>query len=116
MDNLTHSLFGATLARTPLGRAGRGTTAALILSSNAPDVDVVTVVGGALNYLEWHRGPTHAPLGVVGLGLDGRSCGRGPGLDRSDPLTTPFRRLAAVSMVGVLLHVAMDFHRMGRGC
>src|SRR5262245_12326276 len=69
MDNVTHSLFGATLARTPLGRAGRGTTAALVLASNAPDIDIVTTAGGALKYLEWHRGPTHGPLGVVGLGV-----------------------------------------------
>ena len=67
MDNLTHTLFGATLARTPLNR-GRGTTAALILASNAPDIDIVTAVDGALGYLQWHRGPTHGPLGVVALG------------------------------------------------
>jgi len=41
MDNLTHTLFGLTLARTPLGRAGRGTTAALILASSAPDIDII---------------------------------------------------------------------------
>jgi len=69
LDNLTHSLFGATLARTPLSRAGRGTTAALILASNAPDVDIVTTAGGAVKYLEWHRGMTHGPLGIVGLGI-----------------------------------------------
>src|SRR5438067_2879918 len=69
MDNLTHTLFGLTLARTPLGRAGRGTTAALVLASNAPDIDIVTTAGGVLGYLRWHRGPTHGPLGVVGLGL-----------------------------------------------
>jgi membrane-bound metal-dependent hydrolase YbcI (DUF457 family) len=112
MDNLTHSLFGATLARTPLGRAGRGTTAALILSSNAPDVDVVTVVGGALNYLEWHRGPTHAPLGVVGLGLltAGLVWSGLRVFDRSRAGEhAPFRMLAAISMIGVLLHVALDF-------
>ena len=69
MDNVTHSLFAATIARTPLGRAGRGTTAALILASNAPDIDIVATAGGAVNYLEWHRGPTHGPLGVIGLSL-----------------------------------------------
>jgi membrane-bound metal-dependent hydrolase YbcI (DUF457 family) len=69
LDNLTHSLFALTLARTPLGRQGRGTTAALLLSSNAPDIDIVATAGGAAKYLEWHRGPTHGPLGVVGLGL-----------------------------------------------
>jgi hypothetical protein len=60
MDNITHSLFGATLARTPLGRAGRGTTAALILASNAPDIDIVATAGGTLKYLEWHRGDPRA--------------------------------------------------------
>src|SRR5438876_301320 len=69
MDNVTHTLFAATLARTPLSRAGRGTTAALILASNAPDIDIVATAGGAANYLTWHRGLTHGPLGVVGLGV-----------------------------------------------
>jgi len=34
MDNLTHTLFGLTLARTPLGRSGRGVTMALVLASS----------------------------------------------------------------------------------
>src|SRR5947209_19292924 len=69
MDNVTHSLFAATLARTPLGRAGRGTLPALLLSSNAPDIDIVSAArGGTLTYLEWHRGVTHGPLGIVLLG------------------------------------------------
>jgi membrane-bound metal-dependent hydrolase YbcI (DUF457 family) len=62
-------LFAVTLARTPLGRAGSGATAALVLASSAPDIDIVAAVGGSSSYLEWHRGPTHGPLGVVGLGL-----------------------------------------------
>src|SRR5881296_9277 len=69
MDNVTHTLFAATLARTPLARAGRGTTAALILASNAPDIDIVALARGPANYLKWHRGPTHGPLGLVGLSL-----------------------------------------------
>src|SRR6185503_14914994 len=69
MDNITHTLFALTLARTPSGRGGRGTTAALVLASNAPDIDIVTALGGSANYLEWHRGPTHGPIGVVGLGV-----------------------------------------------
>ena len=70
MDNVTHTLFGATLARTPLARAGRGTFAALVVASNAPDVDIIAALsGGTRTYLAWHRGPTHGPLGVLGLGL-----------------------------------------------
>ena len=46
MDNLTHTLFALTLARTPLARAGRGTAAALVLASNAPDIDIVATHRG----------------------------------------------------------------------
>ena len=69
MDNVTHTLFALTLARTRIGRGGRGTTMALVLGSNAPDIDIVAALGGSANYLAWHRGPTHGPLGIVGLGL-----------------------------------------------
>lgn len=113
MDNITHTLFGATLARTPLGRAGRGATAALILASNAPDIDVVTTMGGAASYLEWHRGPTHGPLGICSLGLiaAGLVCGgyRVFGRNTPDGQEPPsFARLAIISIVAVLFHVLMD--------
>jgi membrane-bound metal-dependent hydrolase YbcI (DUF457 family) len=115
MDNLTHTLFGITLSRTPLGRAGRGTTAALVLASNAPDLDAVAGFGGAPLYLTWHRGPTHGLLGVVGLGaltavvvwsvralLDRRRDRSGDVPNASLPM------LAAASMIGVLFHILMD--------
>jgi membrane-bound metal-dependent hydrolase YbcI (DUF457 family) len=117
MDNLTHSLFGATLARTPLGQAGRGTTAALIIASNVPDIDIVTTANGSIGYLQWHRGPTHGPIGIVALGLataaivsgayrviDARARDRAVERGR----VAPFGMLAIVSTTGVLLHVLMD--------
>ncbi|MEQ1728070.1 MAG: metal-dependent hydrolase [Vicinamibacterales bacterium] len=111
MDNLTHSLFGLTLARTPLGRAGRGTTAALFLASNAPDVDVVVTLGGAARYLEFHRGPTHGLLGVVGLAavvaglvwLGGKWRDKGGDEPRANLLM-----LWVVSMIGIAGHILMD--------
>ena len=122
MDNLTHTLFGATLARTPLGRAGRGATAALLLASNAPDIDIVATAGGAVNYLKWHRGPTHGAFGIVGLGIAtaamvwaGRRAWdrqRDPGhtgnRDNHDTPDASFGMLVAVSIIGVLFHVLMD--------
>ncbi len=32
----------------------------MVLAANLPDVDVVSALGGALNYLKWHRSYTHA--------------------------------------------------------
>src|SRR5437867_10620014 len=112
MDNLTHTLFAFTLARTPLERAGRGTTAALILASNAPDVDALSAIGGAGNYLTWHRGPTHGPLGIVGLGLltagpaamGLRTTKRWP----DAPADAPVRLLPPIAMMVVAFNVLMD--------
>lgn len=116
MDNLTHTLFAATLARTPLGRAGRGTTAALVLASNAPDLDIVAAAGGNVSYLQWHRGPTHGPVGIVGLALLGaglvwlgrRTLDRRSAQRSAPHVTAPFPMLVAVSTIAVVLHVLMD--------
>lgn len=111
MDNLTHSLFGLTLARTPLGRAGRGTTAALLLASNAPDIDIVVTAGGSANYLAYHRGPTHGPLGVVGLAAAVAGVvwlsRRKPRANETEP-TASFLSMWAVSIVGIIGHILMD--------
>ena len=114
MDNLTHTLFGLTLARTPLGRSGRGVTTALVLASNAPDVDFVIGGRGNASYLQWHRGPTHGLLGVVALGtlvaLLVRGSQRFFGRPRpADDPEAPFSMLLATSLIGVVCHILMDF-------
>jgi membrane-bound metal-dependent hydrolase YbcI (DUF457 family) len=115
MDNVTHTLFALTLARTRLGRGGRGATAALVLASNAPDIDIVTALGGTANYLAWHRGPTHGPLGVIGLAVVTAALAWGwrkfvgqRAEGRGQNHTAPFGTLLGVSIVGVLLHILMD--------
>ncbi len=120
MDNVTHTLFALTLARTPLRRAGRGTTAALVLASNAPDVDFVSLARGGASYMHWHRGPTHGPLGVLGLGLLSaglvwawprlKTGDRRLKTDGGRPKTSPasFPMLAAIAMLAIVLHIAMD--------
>jgi membrane-bound metal-dependent hydrolase YbcI (DUF457 family) len=121
LDNVTHSLFALTIARTPLACAGRGTTAALLIASNAPDIDIITLASGSASYLHWHRGPTHGPLGVVLLGVVVAALvvgGRGaydrrrapdPSLPSTgDERDASFAMLVAVSILGTLLHVGMD--------
>ena len=113
VDNLTHSLFGVTLARTPLGRAGRGTTAVLVIASNIPDIDVLTTARGTATYLHWHRGPTHGPIGIVfSVWRQRRSFGDGsdsPSREKQKgPPAASFWLLLAAAVVGALLHVLMD--------
>jgi membrane-bound metal-dependent hydrolase YbcI (DUF457 family) len=104
VDNVTHSLFALTLARTPIGRAGPGTTAALLIASNAPDSDIVkAVTDGGAAYLAAHRGPTHGPIGILSLGIATAAIVR---------LLVPqarLGRLTAASCLAVGLHVLMDW-------
>src|SRR5438046_3554535 len=127
MDNVTHTLFALTLARTPLGRAGRGTTAALVLASNAPDIDIVAAVRGGVSYLAWHRGPTHGALGIAGLSLvtaglvwlgrreldrrarpSARTARSSRDHESAAAGNATFAMLAAISVIAVILHIAMD--------
>jgi membrane-bound metal-dependent hydrolase YbcI (DUF457 family) len=112
LDNVTHTLVGATLGRAVFHRAGRGTTAALVLASNAPDADIVMAAGGTLDYLAWHRGPTHGPLGVVGLATLTaalvwawqRQFDRQRATEHAS-----FPALLGVALAGLVCHVLMDF-------
>ena len=85
-------------------------TAALLLGSNAPDIDIVTTVSGAATYLEWHRGPTHGPVGIVALGVAIAAIvvGLGRVHRNSDSKHASFGALARAAMIGVLCHVLMD--------
>jgi membrane-bound metal-dependent hydrolase YbcI (DUF457 family) len=114
LDNVTHTLFAVTVGRTALGRAGRGTTAALVLASNIPDIDIVTALrGGTANYMHWHRGPTHGPIGVVALGFVSAAIvwqglrWRPSRLKAPAPDAT-FLMLFSMSMIMIALHLLMD--------
>ncbi|HZQ56170.1 MAG TPA: metal-dependent hydrolase [Bryobacteraceae bacterium] len=62
MENVTHSLTGLALARAGLNRLCPRATLLLILSANAPDIDIIGLRNGPLHYLEVHRGYTHSLL------------------------------------------------------
>jgi inner membrane protein len=116
VDNLTHSLVGYTLARAGVGRSTPAPALTLVLASNIPDVDIVTVfTGGPVSYLDAHRGFTHGPVGCVVLaavtaaavvaGSAWRARRRGT------PLHQPARVLArtfGLAVLGAALHALMD--------
>jgi inner membrane protein len=64
MDNITHSLAGLALARAGLNRLSPRAVLLLVLSANAPDIDILALTRGPLQYLEIHRGYTHSLLAL----------------------------------------------------
>lgn len=69
MDNLTHSLIGLSASKAGLERLSPGTTTLCILAANAPDADIVALVGGRWSYLHHHRGITHSIAGTIVLAI-----------------------------------------------
>jgi len=60
LDNVTHSLTGLFLSQAGLNRVTMHGTALLILAANAPDIDILGLAGGRLNYFHFHRHFTHS--------------------------------------------------------
>jgi inner membrane protein len=69
LDNLTHSLIGLAASKAGLERLSPGTTTLCILAANAPDGDIVALLGGRWTYLHHHRGITHSIIGTLVLAL-----------------------------------------------
>jgi inner membrane protein len=69
VDPLAHTLVGAALARTGLGRDRPLALPVMVLAANAPDVDVAAYLVSSDAALAFRRGLTHGPLGLAILPL-----------------------------------------------
>jgi inner membrane protein len=69
MDNLTHTLVGLAAAKAGLERLSPRATAVCIMAANAPDTDILGLLGGRWFYLHNHRGITHSLAGVFTFAL-----------------------------------------------
>jgi inner membrane protein len=104
MDPLTHSTTGLFLGRAGLNRFCEQAPWILVLAANAPDIDIVTLAGGQLNYLNYHRHLTHSfaalPMMALLPLLVVRLCTR-----------KPFKWLAAytISLIAVASHLLLDY-------
>ena len=67
MDNVCHTLVGAALAESGLGRRTSLGFATLLIGANLPDLDVLSFVDGPLAALEWRRGWSHGVLALAVL-------------------------------------------------
>lgn len=103
MDNVSHSLAGWALSRGAGPARPAGTTLALILASNLPDLDFLLYARGSSEYLLWHRGVTHS---VVGLALLPPILAAGLWIGYAR--RTGFGWFLLLAFVGVGLHIIYD--------
>ena len=113
MDNLAHTLAGASLAQAGLKRLTPLATATLVIGANLPDIDALATFGGGDFSLLFRRGWTHGALAMIlwppradrpGARL---RC-RAPAAASRTPARTPGAGAGAV-LVGVLSHPALDW-------
>ena len=109
MDNVCHTLLGVAIARAGLQRTTSWATATAAIASNLPDIDVL-VFTTSVPAVAFRRGITHGvpaqvllPIGLAGVmwWIARRR--------RSDAAAARFGGLLAISYIGVLSHVFLDY-------
>jgi len=111
MDNLTHTLTAVAISQTGLNRKTRFATLTLILTANAPDIDVLASLKGSVSYLEYHRGIAHSLLGITCLALIfwGLICWMGKKVQPKQDLPLNGRWLLLAVFLGTGSHLLLDF-------
>jgi membrane-bound metal-dependent hydrolase YbcI (DUF457 family) len=103
VDNLAHTLIGVGVARAGLSkRFGPGTTLALAISSNLPDVDVLWAIWDPMDRFLLRRTHTHTLLALPVLAAMLASALKGRRPDRS------WRVLFGLSALGIAFHLLFD--------
>ena len=104
MDNATHTLTGLFLSRAGLNRLTPAATPILLLSANAPDIDVISALGGSASYLHWHRHLTHSLVMLPVMALASAAVVRIFFRHQPFPWVAGF----LVALAGVASHVLLD--------
>jgi inner membrane protein len=104
MDPLTHSATGLFLSRAGLNRFSGQAPWILVLAANSPDIDILALLGGPLNYLNYHRHLTHSLAAMPVMALL-------PVLLVRLFTRRPFRWLGAyaIALVAVASHLLLDY-------
>jgi inner membrane protein len=111
MDNVCHTLVGLAAARTGLNRTTRLATVTLAVASNLPDIDVLSFATG-IPPVALRRGWTHGVLAQMTLPIAFAGVMWLIGRFRPDRNPHPalrFSWLLALSYIGVLSHVFLDY-------
>jgi inner membrane protein len=114
LEPVTHLLTGACLSRAGLNRKTGLATLTLVLASEAPDLDILTLLDGSVSNLQHHRGITHTLLGApfvaggtlaIVYGIYRLLLRRG----RKPKLLPNWRLLYFYALLGALVHIFLDF-------
>lgn len=113
MDPVTHTLVGASLAETRLGRMSAFAAPTLILGANAPDLDAITMFIDRDLSLGFRRGWTHGvlALAVLPIVLTGLICLLDRAVARwrgTAPRARP-GRLLLLAYIAVASHPLLDW-------
>jgi inner membrane protein len=92
------------MSRAGLNRMTPHATAILLISSNSPDIDILTLAGGGASYLHWHRYWTHAFLVAPLLALATVALVR---LFARQAM--PWLAATLVALLGVISHLLLDW-------
>src|SRR5215469_8727595 len=104
MDPLTHTATGLLLGRAGMNRWTPNAAVILVLAANVPDIDIVTLAGGSLNYLHYHRHLTHSLLAAPVLAIAIVALVRVIGRKR-----VPWAAAFGASLIAVISHLLLDW-------
>lgn len=114
IDPVCHTLVGAALSRSGLGRRTALGATALIVGANLPDLDALAYFDGPAADLEWRRGWSHGvlalavlPFVLTGLLLLIHRWSK-PAARWATPSTLEPRQLLLLSFVAILSHPILD--------
>jgi len=112
MDNVCHTLVGVAVARAGLSQTTRYATATAAIAANLPDIDVLVFLTDVPS-VAFRRGITHGVPAQIVLPILFAALmwwiGRRPDRGRHPGPSAHFGWLLALSYLGVLTHVLLDF-------
>ena len=115
MEPVTQALSAIALSRTGLNRLAPCATPILIASTLAPDLDLLSVIGGASSYLRYHRTLFHSLVGAFAIALVIAAVAtlvlrrfNLAGEFARASTRSLFFRIAALCISGVALHLVLD--------
>lgn len=115
MEPATQALASIALARTGLNRLAPRATPILIVSTLVPDIDLLSVIGGAASYLQYHRTLFHSVAGAFAIALVMAAVATAilrrfklAGEFASATSLSLFFRVTTLCISGVALHLLLD--------